>query len=107
MAHRKWDWTTASFGIVAGSGRWGIPSGFPLLLPGWVSTFSCGLLEAEPSVEKTTTMARLSGVLCRAECNQSLCGLGLLLAFLSKLPLIRAEIIEELGHHCKEAVAKK
>lgn len=58
-------------------------------------------------MEKTTTMARLSGALCRAECNLSLCGLGLLLAFLSKLPLIRVEIIKEVSHRCKAAVAEK
>lgn len=58
-------------------------------------------------MEKTTTTALLSGVLCRAGSNLSLCGLWLFLAFLSKLPLIRAEITEELGHCCKAAVAKK
>lgn len=44
--------------------------------------FSCGLLEAEPSMEKITTMAQLSGVLCRAQCNLSLHGLVATFGFL-------------------------
>ena len=47
------------------------------------------------------------GVLCQVESHLSQGGLWLRLAFLSKVPLIRPEIIEVPGHCHEAAVAKK
>ena len=66
----------------------------------WI--FKCRALPGEDH-----SKALLSGVLCQVGSNPSLRGLWLLLAFLSKVPLIRPEIIEGPGHCCEAALAKR
>lgn len=90
--------------ILAGSSRLGMPCCYCLV---GASKCFTGLFKRRALCGEDHSKALLSGVLCRAESNPSLHGLWLLLAFLSKVPLMRPQIIGEPGHCQEAAVAEK